>query len=203
MSKTNSTNLSERQLINLYLKRKLSTSQIARKLGFSENKINYWISKYGIEKRQIGEALYIRNNPGGDPFTFQKPDSSQKWFLFGLGLGLYWGEGTKRNKTSVRLGNTDPRLIRVFLEFLYTIYGAERQKFRFGLQIFGDMSKKTALSFWRSQLNVSREQFGKVIVTPHRGIGTYREKTKHGVLTVYFSNKKLRNILCHEIDMLM
>lgn len=194
--------ISKKLLNSLYVVGKMSSKQIAVKIGCSSNKINYWLAKHKISKRSIGAALYIRKNPNGDPFRFYKPTNSENWFLLGLGLGLYWGEGTKRNKTSVRLGNTDPRLIKKFIEFLRTIYRADEKKFRFGLQIFGDMSKKAALLFWTRHLGVSTRQFGKVIVTPHRSIGTYREKTKYGVLTVYFSNKKLRDALCYEIEKL-
>ena len=62
--------------------------------------------------------MYIRYNPKGDPFAFKLPKNGADWKLFGLGIGLYWGEGNKRNKNSIRLGNVDPRLIRAYMLFL-------------------------------------------------------------------------------------
>lgn len=135
-------------------------------------------------------------------FLSKNPNTLEDSFLFGLGLGLYWGEGNKKNKTSVRLGNTNPRLVKRFIEFLQHTYGARKEKFRFSLQIFSDMNPKEALRFWVNALQVSPQQFGKVIVTPSRGLGTYREKTQHGVVTVYFSNTRLRDLLCAEIERL-
>lgn len=121
--------------------------------------------------------------------------------LFGLGIGLYWGEGTKSSKTSVRLGNSDPRLIRKFIDFLVIIYGINRSRLRFGLQIFGDMNKERVLQFWTTYLNISRTQvYPSIVITPHRGVGNYRKKTQHGVLTLYFNNKKLRDTICRAID---
>ena len=121
--------------------------------------------------------------------------------LFGLGMGLYWGEGTKSSSSSVRLGNSNPRLIKRFVEFLSVTYGIDKKKLRFGLQIFGDMDKKVAVRLWRKELGISSGQIMKKIVeTPHRGVGNYRVKTKYGVMTVYFNNRKLRDILCHTID---
>jgi hypothetical protein len=38
--------------------------------------------------------------------------------LFGMGLGLYWGEGTKRGKGGMRITNTDAKMIKKFIEFL-------------------------------------------------------------------------------------
>ena len=110
------------RLEDLYLRKKSSASHIAKKYKVSENKINYWLKKYNIPKRSISEAIYVKANPLGDPFTSAKPKSKEEWFLHGLGLGLYWGEGTKSNKHSVRLGNTDPALVVKFLEFLERIY---------------------------------------------------------------------------------
>jgi hypothetical protein len=47
---------------------------------------------------------------------------------------------------------------------------------------------------------VSPKQFYKTICTPSGKVGSYREKSKHGVLTVYFNNKKLRDHLVAEIE---
>ncbi len=191
--------LGKAELEQLYVTQKYSVHDIAMKYRCSDQRINYWLFKHKIPKRSISEAIYIKRNPLGDPFKFQKPINKEEIFLFGLGLGLYWGEGTKKSN-AVRLGNTDPRLIKKFVEFLVTIYCVPVSKFRFGLQIFSDMSKKEALQFWSNTLGVPKDRFLKVIRTPARGVGTYREKTKHGVLTIYVSNKKLRDLLCKEIE---
>ncbi len=184
----------------MYLEEKKSVREIASILQCSENKINYWFKKFNIGKRSISEAVYLKNNPTGDPFLFKEPVDNKEIFLYGLGVGLYWGEGTKSNKYSVRLGNTDPRLIKNFILFLQKIFNVPHEKLRFGLQIFSDMSPSMALRFWQTELNAQRSQFQKVIITPARSIGTYRQKTKHGVLTIYFSNKKLRDLLCEMVE---
>lgn len=194
--------LSKKFLLREYIMKKKSSHQIAASLGCSIRKVDYWLEKHYIRKRSISDAVYARKNPSGDPFHFKKPKSNEEWFLFGMGLGLYWGEGTKKNLTAVRLGNTDPALIRKFLEFLYQTYSVKKEKVRFGLQIFSDMKPGEALAFWCRHLNATRKQFGKVIVTPARGLGTYRSKTLHGVITVYISNTKLRNELNRQIELM-
>lgn len=189
-------------LLKKYIKERKSVRVIAKELKCSENKINYWLHKYRIKKRTISEALYSHKNPSGDPFQYKKPKNKEQHFLYGLGLGLYWGEGNKANTTSVRLGNTDPDLCKKFLEFLYEIYTIDKDRLSFGIQIFPDISKEEALQFWVNKLNVKKEQFHKPTLTPSVKKGTYGNKSKYGVLTIYFSNTKLRGNIVSAIDKL-
>ena len=191
---------SKKNLELLYLNKNYSAAQIGKKLGFSTGKVNYWLSKHEIKKRSISHAIYARHNPKGDPFLIKIPTTIEEAILYGMGIGLYWGEGNKMNKTSVRLGNVDPKLIRKFILFLRKIYGIDPKKLKFGLQVFSDVSAPEALRFWQKQLKASPEQFQKVVITPTRGEGTYRRKSVHGVLTVYYNNVKLRDLICRTIE---
>ena len=131
---------------------------------------------------------------------FQVPLTVQEGILYGLGLGLYWGEGLKRGKGGVRLANTDVRLVKKFIQFLEKVFSVEKQKLRFGLQVFDDLSPKAALTYWRRELGVSKNQFYKVIVSKVRGKGTYTYKSPYGVLMVYFNNVRLKELICKQID---
>ena len=192
--------LNKSLLRNLYLDKKLSVSEISNKLKISQSGINYWLSKYGIPKRTISDAVYLRCNKLGDPFSFNPPMNEYKWLLLGLGLGLYWGEGNKRSKSSVRLGNVDPKLIRVFIKFLKEIFSIDMTKLRFGLQVFSDTTPSVARNFWIRELKIKNSQFYKVTVTPSHKPGTYKNKSKFGVLTVYFNNVKLQKSLSQVIE---
>lgn len=187
-------------LFNLYLKEKKSVSQIAQIFNCSNSKINYWIFKYGITKREISDAVYARCNSKGDPFKFNAPQGPDDWFIYGLGIGLYWGEGNKSNKYSVRLGNTDPYLIKYFIVFLQKIFQINVDKLKFGLQLFNDSDSKKSINFWCKHLNINRNQFQKVVISKVRGVGSYKKKSEHGVLTIYFNNKKLRDLIVSQIE---
>ena len=106
---------SKKILVKLYLGQKKSAQDIADIFKCSLNKIWYWMGKYKIKSRTISEAIYRQKNPKGDPFKIKYPITLKEAMLFGFGLGLYWGEGTKANKYAVRLGNTDYRLIKKFI----------------------------------------------------------------------------------------
>lgn len=187
-------------LEKLYLNGGMSISATAKKLKCSPNKVYYWLLKHDIKRRSRSEGVYRIHNPKGDPFKESELDSKRKLFLFGIGIGLYWGEGTKKSRHSVRLGNSDPRLVKAFILFLQEIYCVKRSALRFGLQVFDSMNQDKEVSFWAEQLKVSENQFYKTMVTPSRGKGTYRNKMAHGVITVYFNNYKLRDIICESIE---
>lgn len=182
-------------LEDLYISQKLSVAEIARHLSVTDHKVWWWMEKHGIPRRSRSEASYIKHNGAGDPFSIKDIRTVADAQLLGIGIGLYWGEGNKANRYSVRLGNTDPQLIKMFIRFLVEICGVRKSDMRFGLQIFSDIDPQQALAFWMKKLSVEDSQFYKVTVTISGSIGTYRHKCEYGVLTVYYHNKKLRDIL--------
>ena len=182
-------------LEKLYFKDGKSMKDIAKQLGCSQHKVEYWMQKHILKIRTISDAVYLKNNPNGDPFKFVPPKNAKETELFGLGLGLYWGEGTKADKGAVRLGNSDFMLIEKFIEFLVEIFSIRHSDLKFGLQLFNDVSTVEALDFWRKKLKIDKSQFYKTVITKSRAKGTYRKKSKYGVLTVYYHNRKLRDLL--------
>ena len=185
----------EQLIRRLYLQQGKSMKDISTVLGCSVHKVQYWLDHYGIPRRSISEAIYLKHNPDGDPFRFDPPRTSVDWKLFGVGIGLYWGEGTKANKSSVRLGNADPELLKTFLAFLIRFFRIKKADCRFGLQIFTDLDADEALDFWSKKLKIHKRQFYKILVTPSGSLGTYRTKSRYGVLTIYYNNCKLRDLL--------
>ena len=172
---------------------------IAKLLHCSLHVVSYWLRKHKIKVRSISEAIYLKNNPDGDPFKFRSPRTAREAKLLGIGFGLYWGEGTRANKASVRLGNTDSRLIKTFMEFLVKIFGVKKENFLFSLQIFTDIDTNKAIRFWMKELGVRRSQFSRTTITLSGSLGTYRKKSRYGVLTLYYHNKKLRDLLVEKL----
>ena len=188
-------------LSRLYTIEKKSVSEIAAIFKCSENGVNYWIAKHGISKRSIAEAIYVKRNPKGDPFKDPGNIGMGEEFIYGLGLGLFWGEGYKKSKNAVRLGNTDPQLIRIFILFLDRIFKIKKSKLRFGIQIFQDLDKKIVKDYWVRALHIKPEQVHpSIVVSESLRKGTYKLKNKYGVLTVYFNNTKLKKMLDEHIE---
>ncbi|MBI4743349.1 MAG: hypothetical protein HY776_00725 [Actinobacteria bacterium] len=169
--------------------------EISEKTGISYHKVCYWMEKHNIPRRSRSVATYTKRNPNGDPFKIKRQLNKKEAELKGFGLGLFWGEGTKSDNRSVRLGNSDPKIIEKFMEFLVIICGVKLEKLRFSLQVFDDIDPREAEKFWAKELGIDRSQFTKTTVTKSRGKGTYKNKIKHGVLTLKYHNSKLRQLL--------
>lgn len=179
----------------MYEDRGLSMKQISTELNLSVSTVNYWMNKHNISKRSRKEAGYLLYNPDGDPFTIRKVNTKELAELYGLGMGLYWGEGTKADKNSVRLGNSDAHLMNKFIEFLEIIYQIDRKRLKFSIQVFTDIDVQEAEEYWQKVLRIPKEQFTKTTVSKSVSKGSYRKRSRYGVVTLYFANTKLRNLL--------
>src|ERR1041385_8354584 len=105
-----------------------SMNEIAKELGCSVNRVKYWMDKHSIVRRNISDAIYAKHNPSGDPFDIKTVSSVEEALTMGVGIGLFWGEGNKADKYSVRLGNTNPALIKAFIKFLVEICGVKKER---------------------------------------------------------------------------
>jgi len=72
---------------------------------------------------------------------------------------LYWGEGNKANRSTVRLGNSDPMLLIKFIEFLEKFFNINKKDLKFHLQIFSDIDINEAIIYWAKKLKINKDHF--------------------------------------------
>lgn len=89
---------------------------------------------------------------------------------------LYWGEGTKRE---LNLINSDPELLRIFIECLFEI-GVTRDMLRVTLRIYEDMSEIEMRKYWAQKLNISEKNILGVNILRGKKEG----KLKYGMCRV-------------------
>lgn len=188
-----------KRIKSLYDKGK-STAEIGKYLGISWRKVITIMNKHGIKRRCRSEAIYCKHNPNGDPFKIKTKLTLDQERLKALALGLYWGEGSKYNSISIRLANSDPSLLRLFVKFLRDICGVKFEKIRLWLTIHPDISSGMAEQYWSKQLNIPLSHFSKTVIIKQRGNGTYKKKSLYGTATVCVHNMKLRQILQKWLD---
>lgn len=105
-----------------------------------------------------------------------------------LGLGLYWGEGSKRTDGLVCLVNMDADVIDFYLYWLQLL-GIDRTEVRANLHIAPGFQNDREVKWWCQRLRLQPEQFNKTIV---KVASTSRGKTKrdeyHGILSIRISD---------------
>lgn len=179
-----------------------SMAEIGIYLGCSQHKVAYWLSKHKIPRRNRSDANYLKYNPDGDPFKIKHDLSSSEMFLYGLGLGIYWGEGAKTNIHSLRVSNTDVEIIKTFRQFLLNICGLRQNKITYSIVSFNDIDPEVARGYWSKELGILPEKFGKITIISKQGKGTYKKKSTFGVCTLQVSNIKLKKWMMGELEVL-
>lgn len=81
---------------------------------------------------------------------------------------LYWAEGSKGD---FGLSNTDPHLIKVFVEGLREVFGVTDERFRISIRVYEDLDKEKCLTFWSEIVGVPKEKFVSVNILPGKKKG--------------------------------
>lgn len=194
-SKRSNINSRMKKEIEKLYKSGLSMAEISDKIGLGYGKIVYCMQKFNIPRRSMSEATYVKRNPEGDPFRIKKIKAKKDIELFNLAIGLFLGEGDKKSIHSVKLANSDPKILGIFLRFLREICNVDESKIRAELNIFDDVSTENALDFWQKATKLQKLQFRSLIVRPANKKGTYKSKSLYGTLSIYVSNSKLKRII--------
>ena len=115
--------------------------------------------------------------------------------LWMIGTALYWGEGAKEKSTKkkargsrVRLSNSDPNLIRIFLKWLVKICKVPKKEIYFRISLHETAKERLdeVQEYWAKVTNFPLENFRRVTWKKNK-IGTNRKnigKDYYGVLRV-------------------
>lgn len=108
---------------------------------------------------------------------------------------LYLGEGSKHRDGSLSLGNSDPKIIELFLSLLRSTYNIDEKKFRCTVQCRADQNTKALEKFWMSTTRIPAKQFYKTRIDP-RTIGQKSRKPEYkGVCKIDYFSADLYNEL--------
>ncbi|MEK7136492.1 MAG: hypothetical protein AAB821_02790 [Patescibacteria group bacterium] len=109
--------------------------------------------------------------------------------LFIAGVMLYWGEGDKVSKNLFRISNSDPLLIKIFVEFIEKICRIPKEKIRASILLYPDLDEESVLLFWKQNAGLKDIEFYKSSVILGKSTN---KRTKVGVCTVYVSSSYLK-----------
>lgn len=82
---------------------------------------------------------------------------------------LYLGEGAKKSPTT-SIGNTDPLILKFFLDVMINIYKVKIDQIRFDLHLRADQDIEEIRNYWSQKLNVPTTKF-KYVTIDKRTLG--------------------------------
>lgn len=119
--------------------------------------------------------------------------------LFIAGLMIYWGEGNKVSKNRCSIANTEPLMIKLFLQFLRNICGCKNAKIKAWILIYPDINEKLCRDFWMGKTGLSSENFTKSMLIK----GKHKtNRLSFGVCSVGVSSAYLKRKILKWIEML-
>lgn len=194
--------------------RKLGKSykQISRELNVPKSTLSNWLSNLAWSKSikdNLSEKAKILSSKR---FKLVAKVQKKRWFewekkliheaqqefkilkhnrLFLAGLMLYWSEGdNKKGNGQVRLGNTDPRMVRLFVKFALQFCKVQKNKIHPGLIIYPDINEAKCKTFWSKYIGIPEQQFYKTqtITGKHP-----TKRLQNGICTVRIGSTALKN----------
>ena len=168
-----------------------SYSQIKKILGVNKSTLSYWLKNYPLSKQRIKE---LRDNNEQRIERFRETMKAkkekrlsivyekQKKIIFPLtkrdifigGLFLYWGEGSKTRFHDISISNTDPSMLKFFIDWSIKNFKISKNKFKISLHLYKDMNISKEMKFWSQCLNIPISQFYKPYIKK-----TYKSDINH------------------------
>ena len=199
--------LKEKQKAIRFRKRGFSYSEILEKVPVAKSTLSLWLrsvdlsnrQKQRLTKKKLAAALrgaMIRKNQRLD-ITKEIKDKARNEIkkisnreLWLVGVSIYWAEGAKQKETNpsqkVQFSNSDVRMVKVYLKWLYRICKISLKNIGFEIYIHETANIEEAKKYWSKTLNLSEDKFQKIRLKKHK-INTKRKnigRDYHGLLSV-------------------
>lgn len=203
----------------ILLRRKgMSYSQIKDTLGISKSTLSGWLKDMPLSKERIRELRdnnqirieKTRATKRRKKMTRRKEvyarvareieESKDKFFV--SGFYLYWGEGTKTAEYTVSITNSDPAVIRCFIDWLM-ILGVQINSLKVKLHLYSDQNEVELKEFWSSVTNIPLENFNKSYKKQNKlGRKTYKGMFPYGTCVVAYHNRDMHEYVLEGIKYL-
>ncbi len=197
----------------LRTERKLSLDEIAARLALNKTTVWYWIEdlpdpeikhRDSVGRRRGREQAAIANREraaaaralayrqGRDEFALLDAEPGFRDFIC-----MYIGEGYKRNRNTVSLGNSDPRVV-ALADFWIRRFAVNKVTYQF--QHHADQDPEYLIRFWSGYLNVDPVLFTYQRKSNSGQLSGRQWRCRWGVLTVRAHDTQLRARLQGWID---
>lgn len=193
---------SDREKVQELRRSGLSIRSIADKTSVSKSTVSYWCRDIILTRSQM-RALIESEKRGRIRGLLQAAEKKRarrlqdtateaqkgkrdvgainKRDLFMIGIALYWGEGYKKGSDELGFTNSDPRIIRVFITWLRTCYGAQSEDLiaRVSINAAHAHRESKVVRFWSEVTNIPLRQFTKTSFIKAKLRKNYKDQDVH------------------------
>jgi AcrR family transcriptional regulator len=158
----------------------LSIKKIAARLGVSQATVSVWVRDIELTPEQTGAMMasaYRRQSAARDRIIATRRSERLSYQSHGRDLArggdpihaagcmLYWAEGDK-SRNQARMSNSDPHLLRFFLDFLRRYFDINDDDIRVSCNLFADHAERQREieRFWLEQLGLTEKSLRKSVV---------------------------------------
>jgi transcriptional regulator with XRE-family HTH domain len=191
-----------------------SYNLISEKLGISKSTLSNWLKdipflpneevlervKSGpLKAGQIRHEQRLLGISNGLKSGLEQLGDISRRDLWMLGIGLYVGEGAK-TIDSIRISNSDPLVIKVFIRWLKEICGLTNDNLTMRVHIYPDNDEKIVLKYWKEVTGLPYSNFRKTIVDKRQNKSTnFRSKLNYGTahLSVVSKGDKEKGVVLY------
>lgn len=128
----------------------------------------------------------------------QEFDQLKQYPLFIAGVMLYWGEGDKGKGPTVKFANSDPRMMKIFYQFLIKILAVPSEKIHAYLLLYPDLKDEMQKTFWHRATGIPTSQFWNSIYITGKH-PTHR--LSYGVCYIHVGSRQLKERLLTWINL--
>jgi len=174
--------------------RKISIKQIADQLGVAKSTVSIWVRDLPLSENRMKELNIRHKIKGGKNRALIARNQRRQYQLVGYemarnlkndplfvgGCMLHWAEGAK-DKNSLRICNTDPHLLRLWIKFIIKFWEISPNQFTLRIQSYLDcgMTMNEIEAYWLSVLDLPSTCLRKATVVTEHPMSTGFKKGKH------------------------
>jgi hypothetical protein len=177
----------------------MSIVEIGERLALPKTTIYYWVRDLPLERarrenphpgthamqtkyRLLREAAYEEGRRSFSILAASDP-------TFRDFVCMYIGEGSKRNRNVVAIGNSDPYVMKLATRWVKDL---SRNPLTFSIQYHADQNLRELRRFWGATLGIDPASIRLQRKTNSGQLGGRAWRSKHGVITVRTSDTLLR-----------
>jgi len=182
-------------------------------LGVSKSSVSYWVRDISLSKKallRIQNKLTAGQKAAVEAKRRQTQEKWQRSYQWAQNIlketsqtdntkllicaVVFWCEGTKKPTQGLNFTNSDPNLIRYFLELIRECFSVDESKFRVSLHLHNYHNKENAIKFWSEVTKIPEDQFLKPYQKPNTS-KRYRDGYQGCVNIRYFDTNLGRKLL--------